>query len=118
MIKDSQIELYQLSKAISGVNNHFDYSATLERISFVENFSRIQMQPFSHRNTINFLGMLPKNQYLIWREKNGFFTALQNTGELHTWSMLTGSHLFESPDKKLGENLKGFSVYSSSEKDD
>jgi hypothetical protein len=118
MIKDSQIELYQLSKAIAGINTHLDYSYSLERISFVENFSRIQMQPFSHRNTINFLGMHPKNHYLIWREKNGFFTALQNTGELHTWSMLTGSHLFESPDPKLAENLKGLNVYTSSDKDD
>ena len=117
MIKDSKIELYQLSKAITGVNTHFDYSNSLERISFVENFSRIQMENLSHRNTINFLGMQPKKHYLIWREKNGFFTALQNTGELHTWSMLTGSHLFESPDPKLAENLKGFSVYRSSDKD-
>lgn len=31
--------------------------------------------------------------------------------------MLTGSHLFESPDQELTEKLKGFSVYSSSDKD-
>jgi len=61
--------------------------------------------------------MHPKKNYLMWREKNGFFTALQHTGELHTWSMLTGSHLFEKPDPKLAEDLKGFSVYSSCSND-
>jgi hypothetical protein len=61
--------------------------------------------------------MHPKNHYLIWREKNGFFTALQKDGTLHTWSMLTGKHLFEKRDQKLKEDLSGFSVYKSCEND-
>ena len=49
----------------------------------------------SHRNTVNFLGMQPKENYLIWREKNGFFTAMEKSGQLHTWAMASGKHLFE-----------------------
>jgi hypothetical protein len=45
--------------------------------------------------------MHPKKNYLVWREKNGFFTALKDTGELHTWSMITGRHMFEKTDPKL-----------------
>ena len=36
-----------------------------------------------------------KLNYLIWREKNGFFSALDVDGEMHTWSMASGRHLYE-----------------------
>jgi hypothetical protein len=42
-----------------------------------------------------FFGSEEKKHYLIWREKNGFFTALKRDGRLHTWSLVTGKHLFE-----------------------
>jgi len=30
----------------------------------------------------------------VWREKNGFFTALDKVGDLVTWSLLTGKLLY------------------------
>mmetsp|Transcript_5950 Transcript_5950/g.7210 ORF Transcript_5950/g.7210 Transcript_5950/m.7210 type:complete len:115 (-) Transcript_5950:359-703(-) len=38
--------------------------------------------------------MRNKHEYLIWREKKGFFTALNRKGELVTWSILTGKRLY------------------------
>ena len=38
--------------------------------------------------------MLNKHEYLIWREKNGFFTALDKKGDLNVWSILTGKLLY------------------------
>ena len=35
-----------------------------------------------------------KSEYLIWREKNGFFTALDYHGKLCTWSLATGKLLY------------------------
>ena len=35
------------------------------------------------------------HDYLIWREKNGFFTALDRRGNLVTWSLLTGKLLYK-----------------------
>ena len=49
-----------------------------------------------------------KSEYLIWREKNGFFTALDGQGDLLTWSLVTGKLLYreeniaESGMKKRG----------------
>ena len=42
----------------------------------MKDFNTIQILPFSHRNTINLLGMSIREDYLIWREKNGFFSAM------------------------------------------
>jgi len=75
LIKDAHIEILQLTKCVLGVNNQFELSDQ-DRISFVENFSAIQLLPLIHLNSINFVGMKKKSEYLIWREKNGFFTAL------------------------------------------
>jgi hypothetical protein len=44
----------------------------------MKDFDSIEMVPVPHRNTLNFLGMRPKNSYLIWRETNGIFTAMAN----------------------------------------
>lgn len=52
------------------------------------------MLAFPHRNTVKFMGMKPKKEYLVWRAKNGFFTALDKNGELLTWSMVTGDILY------------------------
>ena len=98
LIKEHQVEIYQLvSKCVLGANDQFELSDQ-RRISFVENFSAIQLLPLIHKNTIPFVGMQPRSEYLIWREKNGFFTALDVNGELHTWSIPTGNHLFEKAD--------------------
>jgi len=35
-----------------------------------------------------------KHEYLMWREKNGFFTALDKKGKLLTWSLISGKLLY------------------------
>lgn len=35
-----------------------------------------------------------KYDYLAWREKKGFFTALDKQGDILTWSLLTGKLMF------------------------
>lgn len=66
------------------------------------------MQPFSHRNCMEFLGMDAKENYVIWREKNGFFSAVNLEGEIHTWGMASGKHLYEVEDKEVKDIIKGF----------
>ena len=47
--------------------------------------------PLPHRNTIKFFGMGDKTDYLIWRQQEGTFTALDKKS-LHVtvWSTVTG----------------------------
>ena len=60
----------------------------------MEDYSTIVTIPLPQQNIINFTGMTNKHDYLIWREKKGFFTALSRTGELNIWSILTGKLLY------------------------
>ena len=75
------------------------------------------MVPVPHRNTINFLGMGPKSSYLIWRESEGLFTALDKKGNVTAWVVSTGKttkalvttgHLM----------LKGYALYQCNTYDD
>ena len=67
----------------------------------------MRILPFPHRNTISFLGMGCRQEYLIWREKDGFFTALSQEGILTTWVVASGRMLYRT---KI-ENPKEFEKY-------
>ena len=73
---------------------------------------------------MSFVGSRSKNQYLIWKHSsNGFFTALDKSGQLNTWSTVTGKLLwvenqnekpeFGQPKECSYNNMKGYEVYRS-----
>jgi len=76
LLINSEIESYCIENTIGGFANYLNFSEYNQRITFMDSFNKIYLLPFPHRNTINLLGLGPKSEYLIWREKNGFFTAL------------------------------------------
>ena len=72
-----------------------------DRFSFIQDYNTIVMMPHPHLNIINCVGMGQKHDYLMWRRKNGFFTALDKLGNLLTWSLLNGKLLYvESYEEK------------------
>lgn len=75
----------------------------------MEDYNTVIVIPVPQQNIINFGGMKNKHEYLIWREKNGFFTALDRQGDLCTWSQLTGRLLYtlnhEQDDDASEQNL-------------
>lgn len=93
-----------------GVNRHIDFCNESNRIAFIKNFDSIEMVPVPHRNTINFLGMKPKNSYLIWREVNGVFSALNKTGVIDAWVIATGK-LTKTKCKKEPMAIAGYQLY-------
>ena len=56
---------------------------------------------------------------MIWREKNGFFTALDRKGKLLTWSTINGKLLYNEscPGAGSEEKMKNYQVYRT-DKDD
>ena len=58
-------------------------------------------------------------EYLVWREKNGFFTALDKRGSLQTWSLLTGKKLYSEEQKEDAsyDHVCKYEVYKTDEKD-
>jgi hypothetical protein len=71
-----------------------DNSKFSERFSFIQDYNTIAVIPFPHLNLINCIGMKMKREYVLWRERNGFFTALDRSGDLMTWSLLSGKLLY------------------------
>ena len=91
---EGKLERYKLVTAIGGVCNHIDINKYSNRLSFVMDYNKLAVIPFPHLNLINCVGMSQKHSYIIWREKNGFFTALDRYDNLLTWSLLTGKLLY------------------------
>jgi len=122
-----RIEKYKIAKAIGGICNHVDNSMFSDRFSFVQDYNNIVVVPFPHLNHVNCVGMAQKHEYLMWRQKNGFFTALDKQGELLTWSLLSGKLLYiedqnntdQMENERAGSknNCKGYEVYRADEKD-
>lgn len=93
LLLEGQIENYRMAPACVGLSYYIDNSEYSQRLSYFTSFEKISMLPFPHRNTINFIGMGIKEEYLIWREKNGFFTGLHKSGELRIWSLASGKFI-------------------------
>lgn len=63
--------------------------------------------------------MRSKKNYLIWREKNDFFTALSSKCMLSTWSMSTGNLLYKRNAKIIYKiDVADWEVYRSNKYDD
>ena len=117
---EGSLETYKLFSTVAGVNNQLDVSHFSQRFSFLANFNHIKVVPFPHLNLVNMVGMAQKQQYLVWREKNGFFTALNRDGELLTWSLITGKLLYrqtETGNDTNNANIRDYQVYLSDPSD-
>ena len=75
--------------------------------------------PLPHLNLINCVGMDHKNEYMIWRERNGFFTALDKRSNLLTWSLVSGKMLYvEQQTRSASEShMENYEVYLADEDD-
>ena len=82
----------------------------------MEDFNTIVIVPLPQLNIINFIRMKNKQHYFMWREKRGFFTALNKKGMLHTWSIVTGALLYDEQ-TTIGSALESYKVYQSDESD-
>lgn len=100
-----------------GVNRYIDFCNSSYRIAFLKDFDYIQMVPVPHRNTINFLGMQPKSSYLIWRESQGVFTALDKKGTIRAWVVGTGKTT-RCNVTASSIDLKGYALYECNKNDD
>lgn len=77
--------------AATGHNSTINISWTDDTLSLIKNIHSIAVMPMPHWNLISFVGMGSKSKYLIWKNSlDGFFTAVNNQGEIRTWSTYTG----------------------------
>ena len=91
-----------LTDTVMGASKHFCTSRFSKHVSFMLDFNSIAMSSFPHLNTYGLIGTSHKEEYVIWWETKGYFTALNRYGNLLTWSLGTGNLI-------LTENVKSVS---------
>ena len=114
---DGTLRRYRLGSAIGGQCSLINKSKFSNRFSFLQSYDNIVVIPFPHLNLINFIGMGQKNEYLVWRAKNGFFTALDRRSQLYTWSMLSGKMLYNEETPGDLRHLEKYEVYKADDND-
>ena len=116
---EGKVEKYKLLDAVAGLSSLIDISKFSQRFSFIQNFDNIAVIPFPHLNLINCVGMGQKNEYMIWREKNGFFTALDRKSNLFTWSLASGKLLYSETqlEDASEDKIEDYEVYQADESD-
>ena len=98
---------------MGGQCNLIDNSKFGDRVSLIQSYDNIIMIPLPHLNLLNCIGMGHKTEYMIWRQKNGFFTALDRHSNLLTWSMITGKMLYRERQSGQASSplMKKYAVY-------
>jgi hypothetical protein len=67
-----------------------DFSKENERITFLASYEKIGVTPLIHRNTMSFMGMKKRENYIVTKVIKGKFVALSNKGKLYAWDLITG----------------------------
>ena len=86
---------YQLSRVQVGCQNLIDFSKNNQRFVFQSSFDKIEVMPVLHRNSIFFMGMAERKEYLATKIIDDKFIALDRSNHLTTWNVLTGKVMQE-----------------------
>jgi len=86
-----------------------DFSKNNQRFVFQSSFDKIEVIPVLHRNSIYFMGMDERENYLCTKLQGDRFIALDKHSVLTTWNIFTGK-VIDSFDSGL--DLSGFEIYS------
>jgi hypothetical protein len=90
---EGQEDSYLLCHASIGCSGQIDFNRANGRIAFQKSAEQLEIIPLLHRNTLNFLGMPPRNQVLATKTYCDKFTVLTKAKELITWDVCTGKLL-------------------------
>ena len=68
-------------------------------------YESIKIVPVLHRSVLGFIGMKPREDYLVFKKSRDRLMALDRKGRVTTWSVLTGKVLeHKSTSKSLEIN--------------
>lgn len=95
---EGAIEVHKLEDAMVGSQDYIDFDFETQTIAFLKDLSAIHLMPLIHRNTLKFFGMDKKSNYLIWRQQDGIFTAVNKKLKITMWSTVSGKILSQQTD--------------------
>lgn len=95
-IQTGQDLSYPLSRVQVGCQPLIDFSQKNQRFVFQSSFDMIEVMPVLHRNSIYFMGMGERSDYLVTKVIEDKFIALDKNNFITTWSTMTGTQVGES----------------------
>ena len=113
MIDKGTDKSYWLSYAQVGLQGHMDYSRANQRLIFMESFDGLSVVPILHRNTIAFIGMGNRSNYLATRVLKDRFVCLDKKNVMTTWGILTGKKISQwNIKKKCEQDYSNYEIFA------
>ena len=84
---------------------------------FLSSYDNIEVVPVLHRNTVAFIGMEKRSNYLAARVIDDKFVTLDKKNHLRTWGVLTGKIRMEwnLSANKTGQDYSEYEIYKCNE---
>jgi|LauGreDrversion4_2_1035121.scaffolds.fasta_scaffold41953_6 hypothetical protein len=95
-----------------------DFSKNNQRFVFQSSFDKIEVMPVLHRNSVYFMGMGEREDYLCTKVIDDNFIALDKHGILTSWSIFTGKVSAEPVNLNEELEISGFEIYSHNKQTD
>jgi hypothetical protein len=76
-----------------GYNDCLDWNQNYSRFSFLKSLECLNIVPALHRNTIAFIGMGKRDQYLATKVIKDRFLAIDVSNDIFCWSTVSGKLL-------------------------
>jgi hypothetical protein len=76
----------------------------------MSNYESIKIVPVLHRNVIGFIGMKPREDYIVFKRVRDRLAALDRKGRITVWSVLTGKVL-EHRSTNKNFDMADFEIY-------
>eukprot|EP00347_Sterkiella_histriomuscorum_P021861 403332513 len=103
-----EVRFLDIDVAIAGPQSFIDYSEDNERLTYLKSYEQANIIPILHRSTINFMGMLPRQNYLAVKKIKNQFLALDKHNRITVWNVLTGKLIKEI---QLEQDYSGYEIF-------
>ena len=113
VIEKDQDLSYLLSSMQVGCQGLIDFSHSYQRLVFLSSYDNIEVVPVLHRNTVSFIGMEKRTNYLAARVIDDKFVTLDKLNHMRTWGVLTGKIRMEwnLSANKTGQDYSNYDVF-------
>lgn len=90
VLEDKELAIDTSFLLVECMTSKLDFSGDNQRLTYALDYDQIQIIPVIHRNTINFMGMLNRKNYLVTKRDQDKFHVLDKFSRITTWSLITG----------------------------
>ena len=96
-----------------GHNDHLDYGPENQRLTMIKDYENMIVIPSLHICQIRFFGMGDREEYIMWKEIDDKFVAVDKHYKITTWSKINGKQIKRANicEATKENHLRGFSIF-------